>query len=83
MPEEKEKNMSQHRKKIICNQCGKEICQEGEDRCDFLEIEKRWGYFSNKKDGQIHRIALCESCYEQWISGFAIPPEQEEITEYM
>lgn len=73
--------MSQKEKKIICNQCGKEI--DSKDQSDFLEIKKSWGYFSKEKDGQLHHIILCEDCYEKWILGFSIPPEVTEITEYL
>ncbi len=75
--------MSRKEKKIICNQCGKEIRQAGEFAPDFLEIEKAWGYFSDGKDGQRHRIMLCEQCYDAWISGFTQPVEVEEVTELM
>ncbi len=75
--------MNRNNKKIICNQCGKEIGRDGECHSDFLEITKNWGYFSNGKDGCTHRIFLCEDCYDKWILGFSIPPLQEEYTEYM
>ena len=35
--------------KIICNKCGKEIkVIRGVAQEDYLEVTKRWGYFSNK-----------------------------------
>lgn len=75
--------MSQKEKKIICNQCGKEIKAVGEITSDFLEIKKTWGYFSDGKDGQIHRIHLCERCYDAWIAGFTRSVDIEEVTEFM
>lgn len=64
-----------------CNCCGKNITPEnGIFKEDMLEIEKDWGYFSDK-DGQKHRIIICESCYDKWVSGFLLPPVAEERTE--
>ena len=35
--------------KIICNKCGREIkVIQGVAREDFLEVNKCWGYFSDK-----------------------------------
>ena len=60
-------------KKIICNKCGKEIRTEnGEPREDFLSVEKRWGYFSDK-DNQVDSFDLCEGCYDAFVSTFVIP----------
>ncbi len=57
--------------KVICNKCGKEIVE-----ADVLDVEKRWGYFSNK-DNEVHRFDLCEACYDEFISTFEIPIEIE------
>lgn len=66
-----------------CNMCGKKRTEEsGIPREDFLTIEKRWGYFSGK-DGEIHTIHLCESCYDRWIKTFRFPPLIREATEYL
>lgn len=63
--------------KIFCNKCGKEIKMEnGILKEEILEVEKRWGYFS-KKDNEIHSFDLCEECYDQLISQFKIPVEDE------
>lgn len=63
--------------KIICNQCGKEIFVEnGVPKEDVLSVQKRWGYFSGK-DNEVHEFDLCEDCYDKWVAGFAIPPEQK------
>ena len=64
-----------------CNCCGKIIKQkQGVAKEDALEIVKDWGYFS-AKDLERHRLLICESCYDEWISGFAIPPKVENRTE--
>lgn len=64
--------------KRICHCCGKEIGQE-----DYVCIEKTWGYFSNHKDGQKHKICLCEPCYDAWTKKFKYAPEIEEIKEFL
>ena len=52
------------------------ICLLSEkDHASFLTVEKEWGYFSDKKDGRIHRMDICESCYEKMVEKFVIPPE--------
>ena len=64
-----------------CNCCGKEIkTEQGIYKEDVLTITKDWGYFSGK-DMERHIMIICESCYDQWVSGFRIPPEVEARTE--
>lgn len=58
--------------KIICNKCGKEIMVlKGVPQEDVLEVEKRWGYHSNK-DNQVDRFDLCEECYDEFVESFQI-----------
>lgn len=58
--------------KIICNKCGKEILvQRGVPQEDVLEVEKCWGYFS-EKDNQVDRFDLCEDCYDELVGSFLI-----------
>ena len=58
--------------KIICNKCGKEIeVIRGVAQEDFLEVNKRWGYFSNK-DNQEDVFDLCEDCYDEFVASFKI-----------
>lgn len=58
--------------KIICNKCGKEIeVIRGVAQEDFLEVNKRWGYFSNK-DNQEDAFDLCEHCYDEFVASFKI-----------
>lgn len=58
--------------KIICNRCGREIpVVKGVPQEDFLQVEKRWGYFSDK-DNQVDRFDLCEECYDEIVKGFEI-----------
>ena len=64
--------------KIICNKCGKEIVvTRGIPQEDVLDIEKQWGYFS-EKDGQTDRFDICEDCYEEWIESVLIPVTRSE-----
>lgn len=70
-------------KEMICNGCGRKLrCSD--DSGIFLEdafvAEKAWGYFS-KKDLTRHRFILCEECYDDMIARFAVPPDEEEVTE--
>lgn len=65
-----------------CNMCGKKIKETGLEREDYLMIDKNWGYFSDK-DGERHRIVLCETCYDMWIKSLKIPPVVEEVTEIL
>lgn len=63
--------------KVICNCCKKEIrIQNGIPEEEFLSIEKKWGYFSNK-DNETHCFDLCEECYDRWIRTFEIPVERK------
>ena len=66
-----------------CNCCGKMIkIEQGILKEDVVEIVKDWGYFSGK-DMERHQLVLCEACYDNWISGFQIPPKVEERTEVL
>lgn len=66
-----------------CNHCGKEIKTENQMAKEGVaEITLHWGYFSNK-DGETHKICLCEDCYDHWIREFAIPVLIEENTELL
>ncbi|MDF2877750.1 MAG: hypothetical protein K0S30_846 [Clostridia bacterium] len=66
--------------KIYCNCCGKEIIKTEitDTHMDHLHIEKSWGYFSSK-DLATHAFNICESCYDAWVSNFAIPIEDVYI----
>ena len=68
---------------LICNQCGKRlIVQDGIVKEGFFDGSQSWDFFS-EKDGEIHRWDLCESCYDELISGFRIAVETEEQVEFM
>ncbi len=61
--------------KIICNKCGKEIdVKDGRLVEDVLQVEKRWGYPS-EKDNEVHSFELCEACYDEFVKTFSIPVE--------
>lgn len=62
----------QIRKKQYCNICGKE--KGINEELAYIGVE--WGYFS-EKDGEIHKIRICEACYDKWREKFAIPVEIE------
>ncbi len=69
-----------------CNKCGNRLKTEqqmgmGEDSAMII-IEIPWGYFS-QKDGELHKIMLCESCYDEWIRSFQIPVEITENVELL
>ncbi len=67
----------------VCNCCGRNIpVYPSPDAQECVEITKRWGYFSGK-DCEIHRIHICEACYDAWIATFAVAPEVMENTELM
>ena len=66
-------------KKIRCNMCGKEIEQA---QADYLSVEKKWGYFS-QKDQKIYRFHMCEACFDHLIRVFQIPAEGWEQTELL
>ena len=60
-------------KKIICNKCGKEIVFTGGiAKEDYLSVDKKWGYFSNKDDRE-DSFDLCEECYDSFVETFLIP----------
>lgn len=66
---------------VVCNQCKKELKVENgiiKEGCFCVDI--RFGYFS-RKDGSRHSFDLCEECYDKLIKGFAVPVEEEEVTE--
>lgn len=68
------------KQKVICNKCGRELKSEnGILHEDGLFVTKDWGFFS-KKDLQVHKFVICESCYDQMISEFEVPVVTEEKT---
>jgi ribosomal-protein-alanine N-acetyltransferase len=69
--------------KKYCNSCGRELnVKNGILYEDVLSVEKEWGYFS-KKDRMLHSFRICEACYDQWVKGFQIPPQESVKTEVM
>jgi len=71
--------------KIYCNKCGCElnlVPKKSRGADSGVEISVEWGYFSDK-DGEIHKIILCEDCYDEWVSGFARPVKIEEKKELL
>lgn len=65
-----------------CTRCGKAIQVSGLHKEEYVEITKPWGYFS-RKDGQIHHLILCESCYDEITASFVEKIQIEEETELL
>ena len=66
---------------VICNGCGKKLVVErGILREGGFAVNYPWDYFS-EKDGTSQTADICESCFEQWMSQFRIPPQTVERTE--
>lgn len=66
---------------ILCNICGHVVSSRksgATKSLDYVSIRKRWGYSSNK-DGQIHRIDICETCYDKLVNNLIIPPSVTDI----
>ncbi|MDO4267249.1 MAG: hypothetical protein Q4C73_02155 [Eubacteriales bacterium] len=68
---------------VICNCCGKRlIVEKGILREGAFWAEYTWDYFS-EKDGERHRLDLCEDCYDHLVSQFRIAPDVEEQVEFI
>lgn len=68
-------------KKMVCHCCGREIrTRYGQPEEGVCTVRTDWGYFSNK-DGETHEFTLCEKCYDDIISRFALPIEVRERLE--
>lgn len=68
---------------VVCNCCGKKLIVEGGIvREGRIFIDHAWDFFS-EKDGEVHRMDLCEECYDEFILQFRIPVEVEEKTEIL
>ncbi len=68
---------------VICNRCGKKmVVERGILREGALMLDHSWDFFS-EKDGEVHHIDICESCYDDWVDQFKIAVEVEEQTELL
>ena len=68
---------------VICNACGRKLAvKNGIALEGVLGIRHEWDYFS-EKDGEIHRLDLCEECYDELVSSLKIPVDVEEATELL
>ena len=66
------------KKLLYCNNCGRELRQEGDMPVEgLLQVTWDWGYFSGK-DGERHSFCLCEECYDRIRGGFVQPVAVEE-----
>ena len=69
--------------KLCCNSCGKTLkVENGILMEDAFEVNKEWGYFSDK-DTEVHHFNLCEDCYDKMISEFKIPVEVRKKLEVL
>lgn len=66
--------------KVYCNGCGREINTGGQEREDYLRVNKSWGYFSHW-DLTNQAFNLCQDCYERLIAQFKIPVEEYVVEE--
>ena len=63
---------------VFCNKCGLEIAKFADDMFeDYLEVSKRWGYFS-PSDGESHSFDICRKCYDEFARSFEIALEVKE-----
>ncbi len=68
---------------VRCNCCGRRLTVEhGIIKEGCAAVELPFGFFSDK-GGQVHDFDLCEDCYDIIISGFEIPVEIKEKTEFL
>lgn len=75
--------MQQKKTEIQCNCCGKKWKEKNAIiKHDFLEVQKEWGYFS-EKDGAKQKFCICEECYDKWVAQFVVSPVSFEVTEIM
>lgn len=71
--------------KVYCNCCGKEIQFKEHTQIameDYVTIDKSWGYFSDK-DTIRQKMNICESCFDAWVSTFALAPEEIQEQELL
>ena len=59
------------------NMCGKKIVEKREE---CLEVQKEWGYFS-EDDRKGYRFCICEKCFKEFVTHFAISAKIYEQTE--
>lgn len=67
---------------IRCNMCGKELSVRNDILMEDAIIIQKVGLLL-KKDGETHRICICEDCYDRLSGSFAVPVQREETAEYM
>ena len=69
--------------RVICNKCGRALkVEEGYLKEGCFSANAVFGYFS-RRDGVTHSFDLCEDCYEEMTSQFAVPVEEKEGTELL
>lgn len=69
--------------KVVCNRCRHIIpAENGIVLEDYLHIDKKWGYFS-QKDGIEISFDLCEKCADELTKQLSIPAYEKEVHEYL
>ncbi len=69
--------------KVLCNKCKKELPMKRNIILeDFIEVNKKWGYFS-KKDGLTYNFILCEECSDELMESFLIPVKITDTNELL
>lgn len=69
--------------KVVCNACGKNLLVEnGILKEECIHVDHDFGFFGSK-DGESDSFDLCETCYEELVSRFAIPVERRERKELL
>ena len=64
----------QEAESITCNKCGKPINGYWDT---FVSIDKKWAY-GTEWDGETHSFDLCEDCYRELITQFAVAVTRSE-----
>ena len=63
---------------VICNYCGNKIDTDSLGyRKDYIHIEKRWGY-NSEKDGDFTEIDICEKCFDKILNDCKVMPKTIE-----
>ena len=68
---------------VVCNKCSNNLkVENGIVKEGCFRVQYEFGYFS-KKDGEIQKFDLCESCYDKLVANFIIPVEKQDAKELL
>ena len=69
--------------RVVCNRCGRTLkVEDGYLKEGCFHGQAAFGYFS-RKDGITQKFDLCENCYDDLISSFAVDVTVEDETELL